>query len=773
MAGEVITQRQSSDIRRRTSHTAPAAQPSLISSNSVSKPRNGSIISFGSHHSRLLQSRDSIFKSIAYQNASRTSPNEVIKGPILCQMILHYSWYGILLIISYWANWVYLDLWIMPIYFFISFTVLEISRIVVYKNKISLIPLYLSFGPYTIFQLLAGNNFILFGVLWFGSLMAINMQIGSFHIRNHVLFCTALFIAIHALLTWSNWQVQYHAISPYYNRTSVFSLQEINGAKFWQPCSVPSLDHLSGTTNNTTTCGCNISKGFIQSQDNSGCELSYIPIQEYWTLEITCIVSLVLIGIALYMLQTFIGKYAMNLIEREIRASHILRLNDDLVKQLKDLRKDPAMDLDSPITKVIKVVRSLQENCDLDVDTMESLDFVVHILSSNVLYKPNLNNNKDVMDSDVNRWLNDMMATGEDTDNAQELVSNNTGQSDIIFKPMSDNPRIQEILDKYQQWDFNIFDLAEATNGQPLVFLAMAIFEKHNFMAHWNIDPIVMRNFFTAIEAGYDKTIPYHNSLHAADVMHAMYYFIYVLGLSDVLTQEDCFAGLIASVIHDFEHPGVNNAFLINSSSQLALRYNDNGVLENFHCSRAFEVMRSSNTNCNILSSFSQDQFKTMRTSIVATVLATDMAGHFEIIAKFKNKFSSGSGCQFNDPKDRQLLLDVAIKCGDISNAGKITELSAKWSYLIMEEFFRQGDEEKKRGIPISMFMDRTTTVIPKCQVGFIDFIVTPLYETWTNFIDQFNGESESFEAMSNLAKNKEFWKSKQDEPPQVQVIIN
>ena len=67
----------------------------------------------------------------------------------------------------------------------------------------------------------------------------------------------------------------------------------------------------------------------------------------------------------------------------------------------------------------------------------------------------------------------------------------------------------------------------------------------------------------------------------------------------------------------------------------------------------------------------------------------------------------------------------------------------------------KQGDQEKGKGLPVSMFMDRTNTVIPKCQVGFIDYIVTPLYEVW----DQYMNEDGSYEAFSNLAKNREYWK--------------
>jgi hypothetical protein len=43
--------------------------------------------------------------------------------------------------------------------------------------------------------------------------------------------------------------------------------------------------------------------------------------------------------------------------------------------------------------------------------------------------------------------------------------------------------------------------------------------------------------------------------------------------------QKDCFSAIIAAAIHDIDHPGVNNAYLINTSSELALRYNDQAVL--------------------------------------------------------------------------------------------------------------------------------------------------------------------------------------------------
>merc|ERR1712113_402298 len=47
------------------------------------------------------------------------------------------------------------------------------------------------------------------------------------------------------------------------------------------------------------------------------------------------------------------------------------------------------------------------------------------------------------------------------------------------------------------------------------------------------------------------------------------------------------------------------------------------------------------------------------------------------------------------------------------------------------EEWFQQGDKEKSLGLAISPMMDRTKPNIPRGQVGFIDYIVKPLFENW------------------------------------------
>lgn len=46
------------------------------------------------------------------------------------------------------------------------------------------------------------------------------------------------------------------------------------------------------------------------------------------------------------------------------------------------------------------------------------------------------------------------------------------------------------------------------------------------------------------------------------------------------------------------------------------------------------------------------------------------------------------------------------------------------FKFIILEEFFRQGDLEASMGLPYSPLCDRHTTHVAESQIGFIDFIV-------------------------------------------------
>ena len=105
-------------------------------------------------------------------------------------------------------------------------------------------------------------------------------------------------------------------------------------------------------------------------------------------------------------------------------------------------------------------------------------------------------------------------------------------------------------------------------------------------------------NFIQKIENGYNP-VAYHNKTHAADVAQTMYYFLVggewmKKGEMDNL---DLMSMIFAGAIHDFEHPGYNNLFMVNSSHGLALRYNDISVLEMHHVAASFKLLKEKEYN--------------------------------------------------------------------------------------------------------------------------------------------------------------------------------
>ncbi|XP_069805229.1 high affinity cGMP-specific 3',5'-cyclic phosphodiesterase 9A-like isoform X3 [Dendropsophus ebraccatus] len=182
---------------------------------------------------------------------------------------------------------------------------------------------------------------------------------------------------------------------------------------------------------------------------------------------------------------------------------------------------------------------------------------------------------------------------------------------------------------------------------------------------------------------------------------------------------------MTAAVCHDLDHPGYNNTYQINAHTELAIRYNDISPLENHHCAIAFQILAQPENN--IFANISPELFKQIRQSIIRLILATDMARHGDILESFKQVVSSFDFCNEEHVKTLQMLL---IKCCDISNEVRPTEVAEPWVDCLLEEYFMQSDREKSEGLPVTPFMDRDKVTKPKAQIGFIKFVLIPMFET-------------------------------------------
>jgi len=109
---------------------------------------------------------------------------------------------------------------------------------------------------------------------------------------------------------------------------------------------------------------------------------------------------------------------------------------------------------------------------------------------------------------------------------------------------------------------------------------------------------------------------------------------------------------------------------------------------------------------------------------------------------------------------DRIQVLQNMIHCADLSNPTKPLDIYIKWTDRIMEEFWRQGDKERDLGLEISPMCDRRVPSVEKHQVGFIEFIVHPLWETWADLV-----YPDASSILETLEQNRDWYQARLSSP--------
>lgn len=153
----------------------------------------------------------------------------------------------------------------------------------------------------------------------------------------------------------------------------------------------------------------------------------------------------------------------------------------------------------------------------------------------------------------INRWRRTMIQDGE------ELLSD-------TFDPLVKS--VAELKD----FSYQFFD------GLALV-------------STFRIEPTVLQCYIDTIADKY-RSIPYHNFYHAFDVAHSCYRLVRKTSVMTVIKEFEALSLLLAALGHDADHPGNDNQFEVDSSSPLALCYNDISVLENHHAATTFSVLK-------------------------------------------------------------------------------------------------------------------------------------------------------------------------------------
>lgn len=327
----------------------------------------------------------------------------------------------------------------------------------------------------------------------------------------------------------------------------------------------------------------------------------------------------------------------------------------------------------------------------------------------------------------VDIWVSEASCAREEMDRAEMLEAQKT---------MLETAGLS--LELINSYDLNPLVLDKARCHAAAVYF---VGQHHHGVSH---DPVTMRFFLEAAEAGYNRS-PYHNWFHAVDVTHFVLRLFQTCSAEAYFSSLERYSLLVAAICHDIGHPGFNNPFLTETGHDMALRYNDRSPLENMHAARLFEIAAMPKTNI-----FAEvTQFKELRKVIVDAILHTDNAQHFvmvkdmEMLCEMHSDalyaigedyeadsaiFPSPTVTEFYRKSDvRHMLLSMWLHLADLSNTMKPFRVCRIWAWKVLEELFSQGDQEKQLGVPVQALNDRDKVNRPFSQVGFIEFLVSPL----------------------------------------------
>ncbi len=310
-------------------------------------------------------------------------------------------------------------------------------------------------------------------------------------------------------------------------------------------------------------------------------------------------------------------------------------------------------------------------------------------------------------------------------------------------------PRVRpsrEALVSLSSWQFDAF----AHSEDELCVLALAMFEHFDLVQLCQASTDVFERLVMAVRQGYGDH-PYHNWRHAFDVAQATFVFLVRHAGPLHATPTERLALLVAALCHDLGHPGCNNDYLVKTESEVAQLYNHRSVLENCHSFMLFRMLEK-RPELDVFAGLPAENRTQVQKIVMECILATDPSAHFQYVFKLGAIASLGE----MKPDERLSVMQCVIKMTDISNVARAFEgPGARWSELVNEEFFNQGDALRSCGMAVPEFLDRHVTTVATNSVSFINGLALPLFKALGRLFPEFDTE-----VVALLVANKAKWEN-------------
>ena len=255
--------------------------------------------------------------------------------------------------------------------------------------------------------------------------------------------------------------------------------------------------------------------------------------------------------------------------------------------------------------------------------------------------------------------------------------------------------------------------------------LTHAFFEAQGCFASLPISRGRLRDYMQAVQAGYGD-LPYHSIEHVLSVVQAAIAVWEDKGLGEAVRATHprdgdllALAFVVAAAVHDLDHSGLSNDYLVRSGHRLAIRYNDFSPNESHHLASAFELM----SQHDFARGLGHGQYRLFRETVLYLVMHTDMARHQKVV--------SALTLAQPGPCDTVTLMAAALKCADLTHVFLPSAQQEHWSRRLQLEHVAEGDRWEEAGWkrPRQMARGRESAEFSAAQMTFLNGVVVPFME--------------------------------------------
>jgi len=285
-------------------------------------------------------------------------------------------------------------------------------------------------------------------------------------------------------------------------------------------------------------------------------------------------------------------------------------------------------------------------------------------------------------------------------------------------------------LDRLGYWEFNVLELESLCRNASgkygaLVFVAYAAMNRLGVCARFNLHETALVEYLIAVERGCNASNPFHNAMHAADVVATLFHFLtqgeaaWRIKLHD----QDVLALLLAAIAVTHQHPGIDNA-AVPANCYAALMYPGQSIVENHSIASAFALMSLQRYE---FFPATHDVRADVQAQAARLVLATDPAKHAHITKVFRrfiDHWQTAASPSLDDMArdDVMLVLMVLFKAASVGFGAKDTQQYQAWVGRRSQEM----KEAVKRG------GGKLTAKEGEAHLNVLNYVVQPLYQLLT-----------------------------------------